>query len=559
MWHLSLLASYLWSIYLSKSYLNIAVAQLNFLVGDIEGNCEKIRQAIVYARDQLQADCVVFSELAVIGYPPEDLLFRPRIIRRIEDELQRLKEIASDITVILGAPCSDQGKLFNAAVVMQNQQIIATYYKWQLPNIQVFDEKRYFSEGSQTCVIDIKGSVVGITICEDIWQAEPMLAARKDGAELIININASPYQFNKQRLRESEVNKRIDENNVAVVYVNQVGGQDELVFDGGSFAINHDHKICYRAAAFVEETSLLTYDQATQNLLTSDQIAALQHDDCSIYNALTFGLRDYVNKNGFNGGLIGLSGGIDSALVLTLTVDALGADKVHAVMMPSPYTSQMSLEDAREMAARLGVEYSIIKIEDICNAFTDSLERLFAGLPKDTTEENIQARTRGVLLMAISNKLGYMLISTGNKSEMSVGYATLYGDMAGGFSPLKDVLKTKVYDLARYRNSLKPDIPQRIIDRPPTAELAPDQLDQDSLPSYEELDGILKLFMEQDFCRDSIIAAGYDEATVARVIGMVFKNEYKRRQAPPGIKITQRAFGKDWRYPITAGVLKYLK
>lgn len=546
-------------MYLSKSSLKIAVAQINFLVGDIEGNCEKIKAAIIYARNELRADCVVFSELAIIGYPPEDLLFRPRILQRVEDELQRLKEIVSDITVILGTPWLEKNKLFNAALVMQDQEIVAKYYKWQLPNAQVFDEKRYFVAGSQSCVTNINGTSVGVTICEDIWQAEPMLAAKKDGAELIININASPYQFDKQRLRESEVKKRIDENNIGVVYVNQVGGQDELVFDGGSFAINRDHCVCYRADSFVEEISLVTFNRETQDLLIGNQIAEVQQNDCSIYNALTFGLKDYVNKNGFKGGLIGLSGGIDSALALTLAIDALGAERVHAVMMPSPYTSQMSLDDAQEMATQLGVKYSVISIENICNSFADSLENLFAGLPKDTTEENIQARARGVLLMAISNKLGYMLISTGNKSEMSVGYATLYGDMAGGFAPLKDVLKTKVYDLARYRNSLKADIPQRIIDRPPSAELAPDQVDQDSLPSYEELDAILTRFMEQDMSRNGIVADGYDEATVSRIIEMIFRNEYKRRQAPPGIKITQRAFGKDWRYPITAGVLKYLQ
>lgn len=544
---------------MTKSSLKIAVAQLNFLVGDIEGNTEKIIQATSQARDQLQADCVVFSELAIIGYPAEDLLFRPKIIQRVEKAIVRLRQSTPDITVIVGAPWQDQNKLFNAAFVLQNQRIAATYYKWQLPNYQVFDEKRYFSAGHQSCVVSIHDCQVGITICEDIWQAAPVRAARQNGAELIVNINASPYQFNKQDLREKEVNKRIGENNLPVVYVNQVGGQDELVFDGSSFAINSDQTVCFRAEAFVESVSLLRFDPAMKDISTSHSIAARQENDCSIYNALRFGLQDYVGKNGFKGGLVGLSGGIDSALALTLAVDALGADRVHAVMMPSPYTSQISLEDAQDMAARMNVEYSVINIESICNAFADSLKELFAGLPKDTTEENIQARSRGVLLMAISNKLGYMLISTGNKSEMSVGYATLYGDMAGGFSPLKDVLKTKVYDLARYRNLLNPDIPQRIIDRAPSAELAPDQLDQDSLPAYEILDGILTLFMEQDFSRDQIIEAGYDEATVARVIGMVFRNEYKRRQAPPGVKITQRAFGKDWRYPITAGVLKYLQ
>ena len=544
---------------MSVSKLKIVGAQLNYLVGDIDGNGAKIRAAIKLAKNELDANCILFSELAILGYPPEDLLFRPRILQRTRDEINRIVEICEDATIVLGAPWQEGDELFNAAIVIKNQKIIRTYYKWALPNNTVFDEKRYFKKGDQACVFEQAGVNIGVTICEDIWIQAPIEAAKKDGADLILNLNASPFHVGKDSLRQKVVKQRVVENDLPIIYLNQVGGQDELIFDGGSLVINRTQECIHRSAIFHEDLFVVDYDVQSKDFIGSQINTRAQDDIACIYDALVFGLKEYVLKNGFPGGLVGLSGGIDSALVLTLAVDALGSEVVHAVMMPSRYTSDMSLEDAESLTKNLGVEYSIIEIEQAYTTITQSLAPIFSDLPVDATEENIQARLRGLLLMAISNKLGYMLISTGNKSEMSVGYATLYGDMAGGFAPLKDVLKTKVYELARYRNTISPVIPERIITRPPSAELAHDQKDQDSLPPYDELDDIIEMFMEQDMPREAIIAQGYDDETVAKVIQMIFANEYKRRQAAPGIKITERAFGKDWRYPITAGVLKYLK
>tara|TARA_R110002049_G_scaffold182041_2_gene349718 strand:+ start:142159 stop:143799 length:1641 start_codon:yes stop_codon:yes gene_type:complete len=544
---------------LSHSNLKIVINQLNFLVGDIEGNGDLIISSIKHAKDQLKADCIVFTELALIGYPPEDLLFRSNVLKRIKLALAKIQEETVGVSVILGLPREDDGELFNAAIVIQDRKIIGNYYKIALPNYNVFDEKRYFSSGSQACVFNIKDVAVGITVCEDIWTEEPVRLSRDAGAQVIININASPYHVGKQSQRESQVAMRVEENDLPVVYVNQVGGQDELVFDGGSFAMDRAQNILFRTDECETGTYLIEFCQDSQDIISKAPIRPVKSSIESIYNVLVYGLSEYVEKNGFNGGLIGLSGGIDSALVLVLAVDALGADRVHAVMMPSKYTSDMSLEDARQLAANLGVSYSVIEIDSLVNAFENSLQSLFESTQKDTTEENIQARIRGVLLMSLSNKFGQMVISTGNKSEMAVGYATLYGDMAGGFAPLKDVPKTLVYKLSRYRNSLAKVIPSRIIDRPPSAELAPDQKDEDSLPPYDVLDTVLEMFIEQDKSRDEIISQGFDKEVVARIIKMVFQNEYKRRQAPPGIKITRRAFGKDRRYPITSGLLRYLK
>lgn len=544
---------------MSNSNLRIVVNQLNFLVGDIEGNCEKIIQSIHDARSQFNADCIVFTELALIGYPPEDLLYRSNILRRIKLALPKIQQETAGVSVILGLPWVESQKQYNAAIVIQDTQVIAKYFKIALPNYDVFDEKRYFSSGDSACVVDIKGVSVGITVCEDIWNTEPAQLAKQAGAQVIININASPYHVGKQEQRESQVAMRVKETDLPVIYVNQIGGQDELVFDGGSFAMDRGQNILFRSAECQQGRHLVEFNKASQDLSTQESISDISSNIQSVYDVLVYGLREYVNKNGFSGGLIGLSGGIDSALVLALAVDALGADKVHTVMMPSKYTSEMSLDDARQLAANLGVEYSVIEIDSLVDAFESSLQPLFESTQKDTTEENIQARIRGVLLMALSNKFGQMVISTGNKSEMAVGYATLYGDMAGGFAPLKDVPKTLVYELTRYRNTLADVIPHRIIDRPPSAELAPDQKDEDSLPPYDVLDTILELFIEKDKSRDQIVSQGYDEETVSRIIKMVFQNEYKRRQAPPGIKITKRAFGKDRRYPITSGVLRYLK
>ena len=536
--------------------LKISLAQINFLVGDVEGNTQLIIEAAKKTKLDHSSDVVVFSELAITGYPLEDLLFRSSLITRVERAIQKIQDEVKDIYVVIGTPLSENESLFNAALVIYNSKIIAKYHKHQLPNYEVFDEKRYFKQGENACVVKIKDVNIGITICEDIWFPEPIRKSKQAGAELIININASPYQYGKTQQRIDVLKQRIKEQSVPIVYVNQIGGQDELVFDGESICFNKEGKLCLQAPAFETSLSNIQYSKSKQDLLISQVMHQTLNKSASIYNALVLGVRDYVRKNNFTGVVLGLSGGIDSALTLTLAVDALGAENVHAVMMPFKYTSDISIEDARKLANAMQVQMDQIPIEQAYQAITDSLKEVFAGLSKDVTEENIQSRIRGVLLMAISNKLGNMLLTTGNKSEMSVGYATLYGDMAGGFAPLKDVSKTLVYELAKYRNTVSEVIPERIITRAPTAELAPDQVDQDSLPPYEILDPILERFVERDYTLKEIVAEGFDENVVKRVIAMVLRNEYKRRQTSPGVKITSRAYGKDRRYPITSGFMK---
>ena len=538
--------------------LKIILAQLNFHVGDIEGNCKKILENVELAKSKDDVDCIVFTELALIGYPPEDLIFRAKINERIEKCITQIQDAAKDIVIVVGTPWVEQDKRFNAVLVLQDQQIIAKYYKKVLPNYSVFDEERYFSSGTDTCVFKIADVTLGLAVCEDVWSSEPVRQCKQAGADFVISINASPYHEYKQKEREEAVAKQARDNQLPILYVNQVGGQDELVFDGGSFVTDSQQQIVIKAAVCKEDLITVEYQPEKQKFIAKNHPNYSLNELEVVYRVLQLGLKDYVEKNRFNGGLIGLSGGIDSALALTLAVDALGSNCVHAVMMPSQYTSDMSLQDAELLAKNLGVKYSIIKIDSIVNSFTNALEDLFVGTKRDTTEENIQARIRGMLLMALSNKFGFMVISTGNKSEMAVGYATLYGDMAGGFAPLKDVPKMKVFELSRYRNTLTNVIPQRIIDRPPSAELSPNQVDEDSLPPYEELDQILELFIERDVSRDEIVAKGFDKEIVSKIINMVFQNEYKRRQAPPGVKITKRAFGKDRRYPITSGILNYL-
>ncbi len=536
------------------STLRIAMAQLNMLVGDIEGNAARVIAAAEQARDELKADLVVFPELTLTGYPPEDLLLRPRLLTRTLAALESINQKVRGIEIILGHPHAATGGLFNAASLLRDGKVVATYHKQHLPNYSVFDEKRYFAPGSEACVVAIKGVPVGLTICEDIWQPGSVAQACVAGARLIVNINASPFHINKGNEREETVRARIAEGGVPVLYVNLLGGQDELVFDGGSFVMDSQGKVTQQAPAFAEGLFLSEFqiDGDSVTPLTGEMVAPLSVE-ASVYQALVLGVRDYVRKNGFKGAILGLSGGVDSALTLAIAVDALGADQVEAVMMPSRYTADMSLDDAREEAEILGVDYRVIPIEPAFNVFLESLKEEFAGREVDTTEENIQARCRGILLMAISNKKGKMVLTTGNKSEMAVGYATLYGDMAGGFDALKDVPKTLVFRLSRYRNTISPVIPERVITRPPSAELAADQQDSDSLPDYEVLDAILEMYVERDLCREEIVAAGYDEATVRRVIRLVDLNEYKRRQAAPGVRITRRAFGRDRRYPITSG------
>ncbi len=536
-----------------SSSLRVVMAQLDFLVGDITGNTTKIIAAAIEARDLLQAEVIVFPELTITGYPPEDLLLRPGFVDQVEPALQRLLAEVQGIAAIVGYPAVTSEGLRNSAAIISNGVIQAIYHKHLLPNYSVFDEKRYFIAGTEPTVITIKGVQVGITICEDVWQPDPVQKAANAGAQLLLNLNASPFHAGKGQLRLEMLRQRVAESGIPIVYVNLIGGQDELVFDGYSQVVNGRGELTQRASFCAE--GLYPVDFAIGKTVEPipGEIAEEPSEEAAIYQALVLGVRDYVNKNGFPGVVLGLSGGIDSALTLTIAVDALGADRVEAVLMPSRYTAEMSNTDAEEEALALGVRYRLMPIEPAFQAFLGMLQPVLAGLPPDSTEENIQARCRGVLLMAISNKTGKMVLTTGNKSETAVGYSTLYGDMAGGFAPIKDVLKTMVYRLAAYRNTLSPVIPQRVFDRPPSAELRPDQTDQDSLPAYEVLDAILRGYVEEDRSVEELIADGFDRATVERVSRLVIVNEYKRRQAAPGVRITPRAFGRDRRYPITSG------
>ncbi len=547
--------------------MKIAIAQVNFLLGDFAGNVEKLVD--VAARAQIQgAALVVTPELALCGYPPEDLLFRHDFREACAEALinlcDRLHADAAtrDVAMIVGHPHvvhSDEsgqptpvgecrGRLFNAASLIRHGRIVHTYLKQRLPNYQVFDEKRYFETGHKPFVFELNGVKIGVLICEDVWYSAPVAATVRAGAELIVVPNASPYDINKLETRYDVVQARVKENSVPILYAHWVGGQDELVFDGASFGINKDGTVGYQEREFEESLGLVEFKSG----MISGPLHPTLPMAASVYRALVLALRDYVNKNGFPGVLLGLSGGVDSALTLAIAVDALGTDRVETVMMPSPYTAQISLDDAREMAKIHGVKYSELLITPMVDAFNATLLPKFAGRPADTTEENIQARVRGTLLMAMSNKFGAMVVTTGNKSEMAVGYSTLYGDMAGGYAILKDVSKTLVYQLCHWRNSQSWVIPERVITRPPSAELRADQTDQDSLPDYAILDQIVELFMEQDRAPSEIVKMGFREADVTRVTRLLKINEYKRRQSPVGAKITRRGFGKDWRYPITS-------
>ncbi|MES1190552.1 MAG: NAD+ synthase [Steroidobacter sp.] len=533
--------------------LRIALAQLNIPVGDVASNTQRVIQTAADARDRLHADIVLFPELTLTGYPPEDLLFHAGVRRQVQQGLERVRTDVHGITTIVGYPEYVDKTIYNACAVMRDGQLLLNYRKRELPNYKVFDEKRYFKAGTVTGIIEFKGIRVATLICEDIWEPGPARAAKEAGAQLIVVINGSPYALNYQQRREATVRDRINDVKLPVVYLNLLGGQDELVFDGNSFVMNSRGEVVQRMAPFVEGIFAVDIDVGDKVEPRTAHIEPLLPEEASVYNALVMGVRDYVDKHGFPGVVLGLSGGIDSALTLAIAVDALGANRVHAVMMPSRYTSQLSLDEAAAQAKALHVRYDIISIENMFASVQAALQPVFDGMKPDATEENIQARCRGILLMAISNKLGSMVLTTGNKSEMAVGYATLYGDMAGGFAPIKDCSKMMVYRLARYRNGMSTVIPQKVIDRPPSAELRPDQKDTDSLPAYEILDAILELFIESDLSVDEIAARGYDRATVGRVLQMVKRNEYKRRQAPPGVRVSTRAFGRDWRYPITSG------
>ena len=545
----------------SEQNINVCLAQLNLLVGDISGNTQQVLKASEEAFGQ-GSDVILFPELTLTGYPPEDLLLRPSLELRVSQAIDALIEAALPIYIVVGYPKLIAGKLYNVAGVFFKGQCLIEYSKQNLPNYQVFDEKRYFCAGaiesSNSGIFKINGIPTALSVCEDIWHAGPLERAKRAGAKLMLNLNASPFHIDKPLHRQELLKERALEGNMPIVYVNQVGGQDELVFDGGSLVVDANGELKASVATYEAQLSYVdlkfTGTEAKSSCISIDGSIAPQRDYLeSIYQALVLGVRDYVNKNGFKGVLLGLSGGIDSGLTVAIAVDALGKDRVEAVMMPFKYTSQMSLHDAEDQANRLGVPYKVLPIESMYDAFMHTLSDEFEGTKVDTTEENLQSRCRGVMLMAMSNKKGYMVLTTGNKSEMAVGYATLYGDMAGGYGVLKDVFKTLVFELSNYRNAISEVIPPRVITRPPSAELAPDQVDEDSLPSYDILDEILRLYIEEDLSAQAIIEKGFEEEVVSRVLWLVDVNEYKRRQAPVGVRLTQRGFGRDRRYPITHG------
>ncbi len=542
---------------MSDNSLHILLAQLNLTVGDIEGNTKKIIESINDAEFKYEADIIVFPELSISSYPPEDLLLRPAFNQYIKTALEKIVAETKNIHVILGYPTKQNDKLYNACSLIYKGEIKQTYYKQHLPNYGVFDEKRYFTPANETCIFNIKGITAALSICEDIWVSKPIASAAAAGAKIMFNINASPYHKNKLDEREKIISKRAQNSEMYVVYTNLVGGQDELVFDGNSMVVNNNGELVFHAPQFEEGLFGVHLDikQAEKKKEEKTTQPDLIEEE-NIYNALVLGVQDYVGKNNFKGAIIGLSGGIDSALTLSIAVDALGSENVEALIMPSRFTADMSNEDACLQAQTLGVKHEIISIEQPFESFLKVLEPRFKDLPTDTTEENIQARCRGILLMAASNKSGKLILTTGNKSEMAVGYATLYGDMAGGYAPLKDVWKTLVYRLAKWRNTKQQVIPERVISRPPTAELRHEQLDQDSLPDYEILDPILEQYIELDTHPKQIIENGHDANTVYKVISLVDKNEYKRRQAAPGVRITERAFGRDRRYPISSAYIE---
>ena len=542
---------------------SICIAQLNFVVGDLSGNAQKIIDAAQQAQSQ-GAKLLVTPELALCGYAAEDLLLRPSFQAASDAALQQVVAASGawpELTLLVGHAAAQAGSVqrYNAVSAIRGGQVLGRYVKQALPNYAVFDEMRYFAPHAEPYVLEVDGIRVGVLVCEDAWVTGPAQAAQQAGAQMLVVLNASPYHLGKQAQREAVLAQRAQETQLPLVYAHMVGGQDELVFDGSSFALNAQGRVVARAASF--EPALLAVEAQAINrtVVLSGGVAEAEEDNASVWKALVMAVRDYVGKNGFPGALLGLSGGIDSAVVLAIAVDALGKDKVRTVMMPSPYTADISWKDAQEMADRVGVRHDVIDIAPQFEAFKHALASQFQGLPEDTTEENLQARIRGTLLMAMSNKFGSIVLTTGNKSEMATGYCTLYGDMAGGFAVIKDVLKTRVFALARWRNSHDPfgtglaPIPERIITRPPSAELRPDQKDEDSLPPYLVLDDIIARYVEQDASMESIVAAGHEQSNVERVVRLIRINEYKRRQAPVGPKLSQRSFGKDWRMPITNG------
>ena len=532
------------------------MAQINPLVGDIHGNTLLVLDRAKHAITALKADVIVFPELVLTAYPPEDLLLRPSLDIRIEQALATIMKAQLPAWLVIGYPGRISGRLYNMLAVIKDGVIQGTYRKQCLPNYQVFDEKRYFKKGKEPLILDIAGLPVGFTICEHLWEPEPMLQAAAAGARLMININGSPFHLNKVEDRRAVIKQRAIEGRMPIVYVNQIGGQDELVFDGASMVMDESGEVRVQLSQYKEELTPVLLDIGETVNIRAQTGPALLTGEADLYGALVLGLRDYVNKNHFKSVVLGLSGGIDSALTLALAADALGKERVNAIMMPFTYTAPMSIEDATTQARIMGVSFRVIPIKAPYESFMTILAEEFAGTAVDLTEQNLQARCRGVILMALSNKKGWLVLTTGNKSEMAVGYSTLYGDMAGGFDVLKDVPKMQVYALARYRNEQygkEPVIPQRVLDRAPSAELAPGQVDEDNLPLYAVLDRILELYVEQDHSAEAIIKQGFERAVVEKVVRLVDRNEHKRRQAPIGVRISQRGFGRDRRYPITAG------
>ena len=531
--------------------MRVAVAQMNVVLGDLAGNAHRIADAAKRACAQ-GADLLLTPELSLCGYPPEDLLLRPDFYRSVDLALVALTQdtVDLDIAIVVGHPEQAGDLYYNAASVLYQGKRLCTYRKQHLPQYEVFDELRYFTAGGESVVFDHAGTRFGLAICEDIWFAAPAQAAKAAGAEVLLVLNASPYHLDKTVDRQSVLAQRVAETGLSIVYCNLVGGQDELVFDGASCLVAADGQTVLQLPQFAEDMATADLSDAG-DWHTQAALTPLTELNAQIYNAMVLGVRDYFAKNGFAGAYLGLSGGIDSALTLCVAVDALGADRVRPIIMPSPYTAQMSIDDSWALCANLGVKGELVDIQPAMQTYENLLAPYFVGMAPDTTEENLQARIRGNLLMALSNKSGWLVLTTGNKSEMAVGYCTLYGDMAGGFAVLKDLLKTKVYDVSRWVNRAGEVIPWRIIERPPSAELRPDQTDQDSLPPYEVLDAIVTAYMEQDQSPREIIAQGYREADVRRVVRLLRISEYKRRQSPVGIRLTRRGFGKDWRYPIT--------
>ena len=534
--------------------VRIACGQLNQTIGDFTGNVERIEQAAERAVAE-GANLLLTPELSISGYPPEDLLFRAAFYAKAEQALQRLLAVSGRLPalyLVVGYPLMKNGHCYNAAGVLKGGRLVGEYLKRELPNYSVFDEIRYFTPGDRELVIDIDGIGFGILICEDFWLPKAPAMARAAGADVVLALNASPYHMNKRATRFDVARDNVCGQTMAMIACNLCGGQDELVFDGQTFALDPDGTLAAQAHEFTEDLLLVDVERGPDGVRLAGRVEPDLDLLPQVYAALTLGVRDYIDKNGFPGAVLGLSGGIDSALTLAIAVDALGAGRVRAVMMPSAYTAEMSLSDAAEMARRIGVRYDVWPIAGCVDAFRATLADEFRGLPEDTTEENIQARVRGTLLMALSNKSGSIVLTTGNKSEMAVGYCTLYGDMAGGFAVVKDIAKTLVYRLSAYRNTVSDVIPERIITRPPSAELRPDQTDQDSLPPYEILDEIVQMYMERNLPVEQIVAAGLPREAVQQVVRLIRISEYKRRQAPVGIRITDRAFGRDWRYPITS-------